>query len=50
MRELKGLGKELMAFVKMDVFSGQMISEDKEVLQENNVLLTNVPANMTRFY
>ena len=50
MRELKGLGKELMAFVKMDVFSGQMTSEDKEVLQENNVLLTNVPANMTRFY
>ena len=34
----------------MDVFTGQMTSAFKEVLEENNTLVTNVPANMTRFY
>ena len=39
-----------MALVIMDVFTGQMTSEVNKVLQENNILVTNVPANMTRFY
>ena len=49
MRESKGLGKEQMALVIMDVFTGQMTSEVK-ILQGRNILLTNVAANMTRFY
>ena len=32
MRESKGLGKEQMALVIMDVFTGQMTSEEKELL------------------
>ena len=39
-----------MALVKVDVFTGQMTSEVKEVLQENKILVANVPVNMTRFY
>ena len=50
MRESKSLGEEQMALVIMGVFTGQMTSEFKEVLQKNNILVTNVPANMTRFY
>ena len=50
MHESKGLGKEQMALVIMDVFTGQMTSKVKEFLQENKILLTNVTANMTRFY
>ena len=49
-RELKGLDVEQKALVIMDVFTGQMPSDVKEVLQENNILVTNVPAIMTRFY
>ena len=48
--EWKGLGEQQKAFVIMDVFTGQMTSAFKEVLEENNTLVTNVPANMTRFY
>ena len=33
----------------MDDFTGQMTSAIKEVLEENHILVTNVPANMTRF-
>ena len=50
MCESKGLGKDQMTLVIMDVFTGQMTPEVKEVLKENNALVTNVPANMTRFY
>ena len=46
----KGLGKEQMALVTMDVFTGKVTLEIKEVLQENSILATNVPTNMTRFY
>lgn len=49
-RELKGLDKRQKALVIMDVFTGQMTSEVKEVLEKNDILVTNVPANMTRFY
>ena len=46
----EGLGKEQMALVIMDVFTGQTTSKVKEFLQENKILPTNVIANMTRFY
>ena len=39
-----------MALVTMDVFTGKVTLEIKEVLQENSILATNVPTNMTRFY
>ena len=50
MRKSKGIGKEQMVLVTTDVFTGQMTSEVKEVLQKNTILVTNVPANLTRFY
>ena len=50
MRESKGLGKEQMALVIIDALAGQMTFEIKEVLQENSVLVTNIPTNLTRFY
>ena len=34
----------------MDVFTGQMTSAIKEVLEENHILVTNVPDYMTCFY
>ena len=39
-----------MTLVKVDVLTGQMTSEVKEVLQENKILVANVPVTMTRFY
>lgn len=49
-RESKGLGEDQKALVIMDVFTGQMTPDVKDVLEVNNILVTNVPANMTRFY
>ena len=34
------------ALVIMDIFTGKM----KEALEENHILVTNVPPNMTRLY
>ena len=48
--ESKGLGEQQKAFVITNVFTGQMTSAVKEVLEENHILVTNVPANMTRSY
>ena len=39
-----------MAFVIMDIFAKKMTSEVKEVEHENKILVTNVPAYMTRLY
>ena len=50
MHESKGLGKEQMALVIKNFFTRKMALEVKEVLQENNILVTNVPANMAKFY
>ena len=50
MPESNGLGKEQMTLVITGVFTLQMTSEVKEVHQENNILVTNVHANMTGFY
>ena len=49
-REQQGLGSQQKALVIMDVFTGQMTTEVLDVLTSNNILVTNVPANMTRFY
>ena len=49
-REAKGLSADQKALVIMDVFTGQMTPEVLQLLQENNILVTNVPANMTKFY
>ena len=49
-RESKGLGEQQKALVIMDVFTWQMTSAIKEVLEENCIIVTNVPANMTCFY
>ena len=49
-RESKGLGEQQKALVIMNVFTWQMTSAIKEVLEENCILVTNVPANMTCFY
>ena len=34
----------------MDVFTGQITSAVKEILEENHIMVTYVPANLTRFY
>ena len=34
----------------MDVFTGQMTSDVLNLLRDNNILVTNVPPNMTKFY
>ena len=34
----------------MDVFIGQMRSDVLNLLRDNKILLTNVPANVTKFY
>ena len=34
----------------MDIFTGKMTSAVKDVLEENHILVTNVSANLTRFY
>ena len=47
-REQQGLGSQQKALVIMDVFTGQMPTEVKDVLTSNNILVTNVPA--IRYY
>ena len=44
------LEKNQQALVIMDVFTGQMTSEVLSLLKENYISVTNVPANMTKFY
>ena len=45
-----GLSANQYALVIMDVFTGQMTSDVLNLLRDNKILLTNVPANMTKFY
>ena len=45
-----GLSPTQKALVIMDVFTGQMTSEVTKILADNDILVTKVPANMTRFY
>ena len=46
----KGIGEQQKALVIMDVFTRQINSTVKGVLEENHILATNVTANMTLFY
>ena len=50
MRSSDGLSVNQYALVIMDVFIGQMRSDVLNLLRDNKILLTNVPANMTKFY
>ena len=45
-----GLESEQKALVVMDVFTGQMTAEVSKIFEESNILVTNVPPNMTKFY
>ena len=50
MRSSDGLYENQYALVTMDVFTGQMTSDVLNLLRNNTILLTNIPANMTKFY
>ena len=50
LRSSNNLPADQYALVVMDVFTGQMTSEVLTLLRSNNILVTNVPANMTKFY
>ena len=45
-----GLESEQKALVVMNVFTGQMTAEVSKIFEESNILVTNVPPNMTKFY
>ena len=45
-----GLESEQKVLVVMDVFTGQMTAEVSKIFEESNILVTNVPPNMTKFY
>ena len=49
-RSSDGLSANQYALVMMDVFTGQLTSDVLNLLRDNKILLTNVPANMTKFY
>ena len=49
-RSSDGLSANQYALVIMDVFTGQMTSDVLNLLRGNKILLTNVPASMTKFY
>lgn len=38
------------SLIVMDVFTCQITSSVRENCKENNVLIVNVPANMTKYY
>ena len=49
-RKSIGLRDQQKAPLIMNVFTRKMTSAVKVVLGENHILVTNVPANMIRFY
>jgi len=44
------LNADHKALVIFDVFTGQMTTEVKEVIEIHNLIVVNVPANMTKYY
>ena len=44
------LPKEQKALMVMDVFTGQMTEDVVKHYQDNNILIVNVPRNMTKYY
>ena len=49
-RELLKCQVDQKALVIMDVFTGQMTVEMHNAYEEANILIINVPANMTKYY
>ena len=44
------LPKEQKAMMMMDLFTGQMTEDVVKQYQDNNILIANVPRNMTKYY
>ena len=44
------LPKEQKAMMMMDAFTGQMTEDVVKQYQDNNILIVNVPRNMTKYY
>lgn len=49
MRSSENLTSDQYVLVTTDVFTGQIISDVLNLLRDNNILLSNVPPNMTKF-
>ena len=49
-RSSNGLQPDHKALVVMDVFTGQMTKDVLDLYKKNNIVITNVPPNMTKFY
>ena len=49
-RPSNGFSANQYALVIMDVFTGQMTSDVLNLIQDNKILLTNVPPNTTEFH
>ena len=48
---MTGLGSyNQKALIIFDVFTGQMTTEIKEVIETHNLTVVNVPTNMTKYY
>ena len=49
-RQNLSLDPQYPALLIMDVFKGQMMKEVKDLFNENNIKLQNVPANLTYLF
>ena len=49
-RENLGLPKDQKALMIMDAFTGQMTKDVVNKYLDNDILIVNVPKNMTKFY
>ena len=49
-RQELGLNNDHKALIIFDVFTGQMTTEVREVIEAHNLIVVNVPANMTKYY
>ena len=44
------IAKKQKALIVMDVFTGQMTEDAVKRYQDNNILIVNIPRNMTKYY
>ena len=44
------IAKKQKALIVMDVFTGQMTEDAVKRYQDNNILIVNIPSNMTKYY
>ena len=49
-RQDLGLNVDHKALIIFDIFTGQMTTEVKEVIETHNLIVVNVPGNMTKYY